>query len=42
MNNGEDKNRVVKFLIKLPHNLSKEIIINDILKIEGVEKVSEE
>lgn len=42
MNDGEGSNRLVKFLIKLPHNLSKDIIINDIRKIDGVEAVTEE
>lgn len=42
MDSGDDKNILIKFLIKLPHNLAKEIVINDLHKIEGIQKVYED
>jgi putative Mg2+ transporter-C (MgtC) family protein len=42
VDSGDVKNTLIKFLIKLPHNLSKEIIINDIQQIEGIQKVYED
>jgi putative Mg2+ transporter-C (MgtC) family protein len=41
LDNGDIKSSLIKFLIKLPHNLPKEAVISDIQQLEGIQKVYE-
>lgn len=42
LNNEEDDDALIKFLVKLPGNVKKNTIIEELYKVEGVSKVYEE
>ena len=42
INNEGDKNILLKYVIKLPHNMTKVNVMSDLLSIEGIQKVYED